>query len=106
MKLLADLRSLSPQRRLARSEAYSIAERQAIRLLVRAGVTSAPVPTRAITDLHFLQVEHRPLVGASGGTKWIKPRWVILLNSYEPLVRQRFSLAHELKHVIDHPYIH
>jgi Zn-dependent peptidase ImmA (M78 family) len=48
----------------------------------------------------------RPLSAASGGAKWIKPRWVILLNSYEPAARQRFSLAHEFKHVLDHPYVH
>src|SRR4051812_36366488 len=105
MKLLGDLRSLTPQRRLSRTEAYSIAERQATRLLVRAGITSAPVPTDVMSRLPFVQVEARPLIEVSGGTKWIKPRWIILLNSYEPSVRQRFSLAHELKHVIDQSYV-
>jgi Zn-dependent peptidase ImmA (M78 family) len=104
MKMLADLRSLVPQRRLTRSEAYSIAERQATRLLLRADIQTAPVPTEIISGLPFVQVEIRPLTAASGGTKWIKPRWIILLNSYEPAARQRFSLAHEFKHLLDHPY--
>jgi Zn-dependent peptidase ImmA (M78 family) len=42
------------------------------------------------------------MTSVSGGTKWIKPRWVVLLNAYEPAVRRRFSLAHEFKHVLDH----
>lgn len=30
---------------------------------------------------------------------------MIVLNASEPFVRQRFSLAHELKHIIDHQHI-
>lgn len=29
----------------------------------------------------------------------------MILNSSEPAVRQRFSLAHELKHIVDHRFI-
>lgn len=104
MKLLADLRSLSPQRRLTAVEAYGVAERQATRLLHRSGVTSGPVPTEVITDLPFVRVATRRLLPASGATRWIKPRWVILLNGLESPTRQRFSLAHELKHVLDHQH--
>ncbi|HEY5249771.1 MAG TPA: ImmA/IrrE family metallo-endopeptidase [Dermatophilaceae bacterium] len=39
----------------------------------------------------------------SGRTQWDGTRWVILVASDEPHVRQRFSLAHELAHVILHP---
>ena len=37
---------------------------------------------------------------------WQRPKglWVIALNRNEPTVRQRFSLAHELKHVLDAPF--
>jgi Zn-dependent peptidase ImmA (M78 family) len=104
MKLLADLRSLTPPRRLTQLEAYSIAERQAVRLLQRAGVTAPPVPSETICELPFVRVLTRRNLGSSGATKWIKPRWVVLLNGTEPAVRRRFSLAHELKHIIDHPY--
>lgn len=104
MNLLADLRSLSPQRRLTATEAYSVAERQATRLLQRSGITSGPVPTEVITELPFVQVATRRLLPASGATRWVKPRWVILLNGLESPSRQRFSLAHELKHVLDHTH--
>ena len=104
MNLLADLRSLSPQRRLTATEAYGVAERQATRLLQRSGVTSGPVPTEVIAELPFVRVATRRLLPASGATRWVKPRWVILLNGLESPTRQRFSLAHEFKHVLDHPH--
>lgn len=103
MSLLSELRDLAPPRALTRSEAYGIAERQATRLLRHAGVTNGPVPTEVISALPFVKVGVRRLRSASGGTKWIKPRWVIILNAFEPVVRQRFSLAHEFKHLLDHP---
>jgi len=104
VNLLADLRSLSPQRRLTATEAYSVAERQATRLLSRSGITSGPVPTEVIAELPFVRVATRRLLPASGATRWVKPRWVILLNGLESPSRQRFSLAHEFKHVLDHQH--
>jgi Zn-dependent peptidase ImmA (M78 family) len=38
----------------------------------------------------------------SGCTYWESGRWVITLNASEPMVRQRFSLMHEFKHILDH----
>ena len=40
----------------------------------------------------------------SGCTSWQAGRWLILINGSEPYGRQRFSLAHEFKHVIDHRF--
>ena len=40
----------------------------------------------------------------SGVTSWHNGRWLIVLNGAEPLVRQRFSLAHEFKHAVDHRF--
>jgi predicted transcriptional regulator len=106
MKLLTDLRRLVPPgRRLSDIEAYGIAERQATRLLLRSGVTYGPVPSEVIAGLQFVQVHLRRLP-SSGATKWVKPHWHIILNSLESPVRQRFSLAHELAHIINHPHLH
>ena len=38
----------------------------------------------------------------SGSAHWTGQHWLIALSADEPLVRQRFSLFHEAKHVIDH----
>ena len=41
----------------------------------------------------------------SGCTDWAKGTWVIVINGSEPMVRQRFTLAHEFKHILDYRYI-
>jgi Zn-dependent peptidase ImmA (M78 family) len=102
MSLLYDLRRIAPARELTVVEAYNVTERQAARLLELLNITQAPVPTDALVRLPFLKVAVRAPMASSGASKWIKPRWVVLLNGLEPATRQRFSLAHELKHVIDH----
>jgi len=102
MKPLDQLRQLLPTRRLTRTEAFILAEKQATRLLKLRGVTEAPVPSTAISRLSFMKVAVRAPMASSGATQWIKPRWVVLLNGMEPVVRQRFSLAHEFKHILDH----
>jgi Zn-dependent peptidase ImmA (M78 family) len=103
--LLDQLRAVAPNRRLSLTEAYILAERQATKFLRLTDVTAAPIPTPVIAGLPFMQVAVRLSLGSSGATQWIKPRWVVLLNAAEPKVRQRFSLAHEFKHIIDHPHM-
>lgn len=50
-------------------------------------------------------VERISPLPVSGYTTWRRGRWLIALNAAEPLVRQRFSLFHEFKHLLDHPVI-
>lgn len=61
-----------------------------------------PVPSDLIPDLPRLEVHHDLDLPVSGTTHWLNGRWIITVNASEPLARQRFTLAHELKHVIDH----
>jgi predicted transcriptional regulator len=102
--VVASLRDLVPLRPLTYSEHLRIAELQAHRFLALVGVTQAPVPERVITELPRLQVEHVSPFPVSGATHWSSGTWLVLLNGAEPRVRQRFSLAHELKHIIDHRF--
>lgn len=102
MSLLSELRALFPDRRLTVFEARQIADRQTTMLLRRLGITDPPVPTELLAALPFLEVRAPRGLNCAGAVRWIKPRWTILVNGSEPATRQRFSLAHELKHVIDH----
>lgn len=102
MTLLTDLRAIVPTRRLSFIEARMLTERQATVLLRHSGVSDPSVPSSVVTNLPFLTVGSRPLRRSSGATQWVKPRWVMVLNSLEPHTRQRFSLGHELKHILDH----
>jgi Zn-dependent peptidase ImmA (M78 family) len=54
--------------------------------------------------LPYVRVVLHPAHPESGYFRWFKPRWLIVLNATEPGVRQRFSLMHEFKHVLDYPF--
>jgi len=105
MTALQELRSMMPKRRLTRSEGFGLAERQATRLLRLSAVTESPVPSAIVAGLPFIQVAVRALGQSSGATDWVKPHWIVLLNGSESAGRQRFSLGHELKHVLDHSLV-
>jgi len=102
--IISSLRDLVPLRPLTYGEHLRIAELQANRFLQLVGITQAPVPERVITELPRVQVEHMSPFPVSGATHWTAGRWLVVLNGAEPRVRQRFSLAHELKHIIDHRF--
>jgi Zn-dependent peptidase ImmA (M78 family) len=102
--IIASLRDLVPLRPLTYGEHLRIAELQANRFLELVGVHAAPVPERVITELPRIQVEHMSPFPVSGATHWSSGRWLVVLNAAEPRVRQRFSLAHEFKHILDHRF--
>ncbi len=99
--VLAILRGLVPERLLQFSEALRVAELQAATLRRLCDMTAGPVSDDLITDLPRIRVVYRRLP-TSGLSYWDGKTWVIALNSSEPLTRQRFTLLHEFKHVMDH----
>jgi Zn-dependent peptidase ImmA (M78 family) len=101
---IAAVRDLAPIRPLTRHEALSVAERQAFRFLDLVGIHEPAVPERVIAELPKVQVERVTPFPSSGAAHWVAGRWVVVLNGAEPATRQRFSLAHELKHIIDDPF--
>jgi Zn-dependent peptidase ImmA (M78 family) len=98
---VAILRSMMPNRPLRFAEACRLAELQASRLLALAGITDGPVPDSVITELPRITVRRAGNLISSGASAWSRGLWQIRLNAGEPLTRQRFTLAHELKHVLD-----
>jgi hypothetical protein len=103
--ILARLRGLVPRRGLSPAEARQIAERQAAILLAAGDITGPPVPDSLITDLPFVSVARRPGFPTSGLATETRAGWVIVVRAEEAQVRQRFSMVHELKHVLDDPSI-
>lgn len=100
--VLATLRGLIPNREVrSQEEAKRVAEHQATRLLELHRIESGPVPVEFIADLPKIEIE---IVDApvSGASFWNGANWIIQLNKHEPFCRQRFTLAHEYKHIIDH----
>ncbi|MEN3283360.1 MAG: hypothetical protein V7607_4500 [Solirubrobacteraceae bacterium] len=103
--LLERLRALMPRRALTHSEALQIAERQAGLLLSCLGIATPPLPLSVLAELAFITIDLRPGFPTSGLATRTKSGWVIALNEDEPEPRQAFSLGHELKHVLDDPFI-
>jgi len=104
LSTLAAVRELVPQRALTPGESRQVIERQATRLLKLAGIAGPPVPVRELVEsLPRIEVKRFPGLPTSGRTQWAGNRWVILVASDEPPVRQRFSLGHEVAHVVYHP---
>ena len=94
-----------PLRRLSKAEALRVAEAQADRLLRLSGVTEPPVSEDVMAGLPHIQIERVTPARALAAAQWSHGRWLILLNGAETRGRQRFSLAHELKHILDHPFV-
>jgi len=103
--VIASLRDMVPIRPLTRIEALGVAERQALRLLELSGVSMPPVPERVVADLPRIEVTRSARLGHSGASAWERSRWRIILSALDSRLRQRFSMAHELKHIIDHPFV-
>ena len=100
--VLASLRTVIPTRNhITFPEALRIAELHANRLLELHHISDGPTPNEIITELPKLQIEfvEAPVSGASF---WNGHVWIIQLNRAESFTRQRFTLAHEYKHIIDH----
>lgn len=102
INIIRTLRDLVPRRPLTWSEAERVTELQANRLRELLDIGSAALPEEAISDLPRIEVRRSFELPVSGLTFWDNGKWVVVVNAAEPDGRQRFSLAHELAHVVNH----
>jgi hypothetical protein len=105
LSTITRLRDIVPLRRLSTAEALRVAEAQANRLLRLSGLTEPPVGEEIIAELPGIEIERVTPAKAHAAAQWSHGRWLILLNAAETRGRQRFSLAHELKHILDNPFV-
>jgi len=103
--LLACLRDLIPNRHLTFLESLRIAELQANRLRQLMAPDVEALPELVISEQPRIRVVRRAMP-TSGLTYWSGEEWIIALNRNEPEARQRFSLFHEYKHIVDHHRSH
>jgi Zn-dependent peptidase ImmA (M78 family) len=103
--VIAVLRGLMPSRPLEDHEARGIAERQAMRFLEIFGITEPSVDVALISELPRIHVRVEPGLRDSGLSYWERGKWVIGVNRDDSQTRRRFTLAHEFKHILDHPFI-
>lgn len=101
LSVLKALRSLVPTRTMLFAESLRIAERQAGRLRELLDIDSDAFPEQAISGLPRIRVVRRSLP-TSGMGYWDGQQWVVATNGGESEARQRFTLLHEYKHILDH----
>lgn len=98
---IARLRALVPRRPLGIREAEGVAERQANRLRGELEVLGPIITEEHLASLAWLTITRREGFPTSGMATKTEFGWIIVLNADEAIVRQRFSLAHEIKHILD-----
>jgi hypothetical protein len=103
--LVAELRSLAPSRPLSYGESLQVARLQASRLRRLLAIDKPDINLIWLVKqrefpVHFV-ASHK--LGEESGmtTNAVGGKVRMFINDGEPDVRQRFSLCHELKHVLD-----
>lgn len=83
---------------------YSLARRRARELLDEAGITSAPVPLEQLAERCRATIRYEPFEGELSGMVHRRPdgSGVIGVNSEHSDSRQRFTIAHEIGHLLLH----
>jgi len=102
--ILASLRTLIPSRDCDFDEALAVAERQATKLadLLRARDGSFDgIQLHHIAELPRIQVVYDSLP-VSGMSYWNGQTWILAIAASDTPARQRFTLLHEFKHILDH----
>ena len=82
-----------------------VAERQAELLLSAAGIKAPAVPEEIVNAIALIEIRRWAGLSLSGMASRDGPGWVILLRAEDSEMRQRFTLLHELKHIIDEPLV-
>lgn len=107
--VLRRLRALIPARNCTFVESLVIAERQATRLSELTAMTGTPlsgVKLSQIERLPRLRIVYADDLPVSGMSHWNGHEWILTISSSDSPARQRFTVLHELKHVIDHGASH
>jgi len=83
---------------------FQFARRKAEDLIRSVGVTSAPVPIEKIAKKLGAELRFEPFEGELSGMvhRPKKTAAIIGINSLHPKTRQRFTIAHEIAHLVLH----
>ena len=114
--LILQLRTLIPKRRMTYGQARIIAQQQALRLRKLLGITLTRLPLDWVERIPGVSVELLTVhemekltksPDASGATDVRKDgSYRIYINNSNSITHCRFTLTHELYHVITGPYVH
>lgn len=100
---LFEMRSLAPHRRMSHLESLRLAANQAATLRDMLSVETDMFATELVGSLPRITVQAVENIPASGASFWGNGTWHIHIHADEPNTHRRFTVLHELKHIIDHP---
>lgn len=105
--VLATLRSVVPRRAVSFGDALRVAEIQASKLLaVLDQLEPDEVPLELVTSLPRIRIVRDDRLPESGTSFWNGQEWIIAVHPDDSRVRQRLTIFHEYKHIVDHGYQH
>lgn len=82
---------------------FSLAKRKASELLLRAKVVSPPVPVEDFAVFVEAEIEYEPFDGELSGMLLRRGKKALIgINQKHHITRQRFSIAHEIGHLLLH----
>ncbi len=84
---------------------FQLVRRLAQRYVKEAGIDRPPVPNSLITHAESgvpIEVRQVPLKAYRGAVWRLSNSWVVQLNSNDSTARQRFTLFHEIFHILAH----
>lgn len=84
---------------------FELVRRLANRYLIEAGINHLPIPTDLITqadDNLPIEVRQVPLKACHGAVWRLNDCWLVQLNNNDTTARQRFTLYHEIFHILAH----
>lgn len=98
---LKTLRLVVPHRSVSFDEALQVAELQASKLHDLIGSPDG-VREADLAQIPRLVIVYEHGIPVSGMSHWNGTTWIITINAADSLVRQRFTMLHEFKHILDH----
>ena len=101
--VLGRVRMLVPDDNLSNKSHDINSEKQADLLRKLLDIKTPLFPSDAIAKLPKVKIVVAEELPYSASARYENQNWIITLNGQEKPLRQRFSLAHEIKHIIDHP---
>ncbi|HEV2638172.1 MAG TPA: ImmA/IrrE family metallo-endopeptidase [Actinocrinis sp.] len=105
--MLSELRATVPHRPLTYGDSLQSTRNQAAKLRQLIGADTPEINLLWLIDQRAVPVNFVPSyrLGEQSGltTDYITGKLEVFINEGEPPVRQRFSVLHELKHVLDWP---
>lgn len=101
--VLAALRALATRPCEYFADALLVAEAQACLLVDLLSTQSEWLPNHLTDLIPGIAVEQIDIIPVAGTAFWGRGHWSIHLRAADTPDAQRFTVLHELKHIIDHP---